>query len=122
MTIQRMGVDHIDNRGVITDILRDTPIQHATLIQSKAGSVRGNHYHKDATVYVYVLHGSFQVYSREPKGKTTNERVESRALITFKPYDLHALVALEHSSFLLLSDGPRGGDWTIAETLYDPRT
>lgn len=118
MIIQRLGVDHIDARGVITDILKNVPVQYATLIHSKAGTVRGNHYHTDATIYVYVIQGTFQVYSREAQSKTvSSERAEPRSLITFKPYDLHALVALEHSMFLLLSDGPRGGDLTVAEKL-----
>lgn len=116
MKIEHRVVSVQDTRGIIRDVLKQTPIDNATLITAKAGSVRGNHYHLIATVYVFVLSGKLQAFSRidDNVSKIT---VIPNDLITFLPRDLHALVALEDSSFMLLANGPRGGEFTVQETL-----
>lgn len=122
MIIEHCSTAHQDARGRIIDLLRDTPVEFTTLITSRAGAVRGNHYHKEATVYVFVLEGTFDIYSRL-MGEDVSDMMATAGvgdLITFPPLDLHALVALEDSVFILFSHGKRGGDRTVAECLYDP--
>ena len=122
MQIEHRSPAHQDARGIILDVLRDSPVEFTTLVTSKAGSVRGNHYHTEATVHVFILEGSFEVYSKDVRGdEQTAAVVGTGDVVSFAPYDLHALVALEDSAFLLLAHGKRGGALTVAETLYDTR-
>lgn len=107
-----------DIRGTITDILRNTPVENVVVLTTKAGGVRGNHYHLHATVHCYLLSGEMEVYSRTAKdAKVTQAVLHAGEIVTFLPYDLHALVALEDSTLLLLAHGPRGGDLTVREDL-----
>lgn len=115
MKIQQLTDAHVDDRGSIRDLLIGT-VCSVTRITSKAGAVRGNHYHKFTTVYVYILTGSFEVASRI-NGHVVTAQVQAGSLLTFPPKDLHALKALEDSSFLLMADGMRGGSATVAEKL-----
>ena len=46
----------IDKRGSIKPLL-DTIMKSAILIESKAGSLRANHYHKTDWHYCYVISG-----------------------------------------------------------------
>ena len=46
-----------DDRGFIKDILTNETIEHVTVIHSKKGVVRGNHYHKDTIQWVYLHSG-----------------------------------------------------------------
>ena len=118
MVVKTLPVNFSDHRGTIRDVLK-TKVETVTLITAKVGSVRGNHYHLKATVHVYVLTGKFLIRSRYEE-KLEDAVVQAGQLVTFPPMDLHALVALEDSSFLIMGDGPRGGDLTVAEVLYAP--
>lgn len=53
----------IDERGAIQNLL-NTPIQCASIITSKKGSVRSNHFHKTDWHYLYVMSGSMEYYER----------------------------------------------------------
>jgi dTDP-4-dehydrorhamnose 3,5-epimerase-like enzyme len=57
-----------DHRGEIRDLLRDETFEGATLIFTKAGNVRGNHYHARTAQFTYVLTGSLLVVTQEPGG------------------------------------------------------
>ena len=56
----------IDERGVIQSIvsLDKCMIGSAVLIESKKGSIRANHYHKEDWHYCYFLSGSSDYYYR----------------------------------------------------------
>jgi dTDP-4-dehydrorhamnose 3,5-epimerase len=120
MKIEHRRVDFKDSRGTIRDILKDRTVDNVTEIVTAKGTVRGNHYHRQALVYIYILEGSFNVFSREHEEAPVQQaHVATGDLVIFLPYDLHALVALEDSRFLLLASGPRGGEHTVAEVLYE---
>ena len=57
-----------DERGDITDILAKDPVDFVTIITSKKGSTRGNHYHKLTYQYVYVLTGSIRALAQHGDG------------------------------------------------------
>ena len=46
-----------DARGSISDILAGQPFDAATIIESRRGSIRGNHYHRDTIRWTYLLNG-----------------------------------------------------------------
>lgn len=116
MIVKHCGVDYFDERGAISDVLKDTPVENVAFITAKVNSKRGNHYHREATVYIFVVSGSFHVWSRM-NGEVNVDQVRHGDLVEFPPNDLHTLLALEDSSFLLLAHGPRGGELTVQETL-----
>jgi dTDP-4-dehydrorhamnose 3,5-epimerase-like enzyme len=58
MKVKKITVTTNDNRGSITDIIERFNFNGATIIESKKGSIRGNHYHKRTVQFIYVLHGT----------------------------------------------------------------
>ena len=52
-----------DVRGKIQPLV-DEMMKSAVLIESKAGSLRANHYHKTDWHYCYVMEGRIQYYHR----------------------------------------------------------
>ena len=54
---------HKDDRGFIQSLV-NFPMKNLSLISSKKGSVRSNHYHLTDWHYMYVLSGSFDYYYR----------------------------------------------------------
>lgn len=115
MTIERRTSAFEDARGSITDVLTGT-VCSVTLVTCKSGAIRGNHYHKFTTVWVYILTGRFNVRS-QVNGAVESAIASVGDLLTFPPKDLHALQALEDSSFLIMADGMRGGNLTVQEKL-----
>lgn len=116
MRIQRCGVSFEDDRGTISDVLRGCPVDNVTLIETKAGHVRGHHYHRLALVYVLILSGTFRVFSREG-GTLEVGLAQPGDLVVFPPLDLHALRAETDGSFLLMAAGARGEGLTVREVI-----
>ena len=54
---------HLDDRGYIQSLV-NFPMKNLSLISSKKGAVRSNHYHLTDWHYMYVLSGSFNYYYR----------------------------------------------------------
>ena len=95
----------VDERGSIKNIL-ERPIRHVAIITSKAGTIRGNHYHSRDEQYIYVVSGSFESYSYdtrfqgiEPKKQIFREG----DLIFTPPLVAHAYKYLEDTVFLNLT-------------------
>ena len=98
-----------DERGQIIDILENEIIEHVTMISSKEGSIRGNHYHKESVQYTYVVKGRLKLLTQMPGEQVKTTTIEPRDLVFTPPMEKHALMALEDSEFLVLTRGPRGG-------------
>lgn len=99
-----------DERGQIFDLVNNKNIKHIGMIISHAGTVRGNHYHKLATQYTYILKGKVEVKSRDvkkPKSNTTTQLLHEGELVTHKPMTAHSLKFLEDSVILVFTTEPR---------------
>src|SRR5687767_11139519 len=59
---------HADERGAIQSLV-NFPMKNLSLISSKKGTLRSNHYHVTDWHYMYVLSGSFDYFYR-PTGST----------------------------------------------------
>lgn len=110
MQITKIGVTKQDERGDIIDVLVKQPVEYATIITSRKGAVRGNHFHKDTFQYLYVLSGRLKAFSQMPDGPVKSAELGVGDLILNVPGERHSFEALEDSSFLVLTRGPRGGD------------
>lgn len=118
--IQHPDVAFRDDRGEIIDLVQGERLDAATMITSRAGAVRGNHWHAETIQYIYVLSGSMLFTVQLPG--------EERRTFTAGPGDLvvnelgerHAMRALEETVFLVLTRGPRGGSDYESDTYRLP--
>lgn len=99
-----------DERGNIIDILEDEVIEYVTIITSKKGAVRGDHYHKESVQYTFVLKGSLQLLTQMPGEEVRTTLLSTGDLGFSPPMEKHTLVAIEDSKLLILTRGPRGGN------------
>ena len=122
MTLTSIKPAHIDDRGSITDILHHTPFQHAAIITSYKGAIRGNHYHKETTQYLYLTKGRLRYwYLRAPLDPVQFVDVWAGDLVTTPPLEVHTLEILaEATQFLVLTDGKRGGPDYESDTFRVP--
>jgi len=102
-------VNFEDHRGTIKDILFREPVDHVTVIHSRKGVVRGNHYHKETWQWAYITEGSIRYLWRLGDGKVEETILKAGDLILTAALEHHALEALEDSTFFVFTRGPRGG-------------
>lgn len=105
-----------DSRGAIIDILDGVPVECVTLLTSKKGAVRGNHYHKKTTQYAFVLEGKLRLYIQHPGQPVRTRVISAGDLVVTPPKERHAFVALEDSVLLACAHGPRVGRSYEADT------
>ena len=98
-----------DERGLIRDVISHEPIDAVTVIVSKKGAVRGNHYHKDTYQWVYLLSGKVNYVSKAEGEESKTTVLVPGDLILSEPYEAHAIEAVEDSEMIVLTRGPRGG-------------
>lgn len=99
---------HSDDRGLIQSLV-NFPMKNLSLIVSKKGTVRSNHYHLTDWHYMYVLSGSFDYYFRpsETDQKPSVVRVKAGEMVFTPPMEDHATVFLEDTQLLAMSRNPR---------------
>jgi len=109
MLLEKKPVNFEDERGSIRDILIGYDIDAITILSCKAGSVRGNHYHKVSAQYVYIISG--RLLCAAQSGDADIEFIEASVgdLVFNPPGERHAFKALEDTCFLSLTKGPRRG-------------
>lgn len=95
-----------DERGVIQDLLGG--IDSVTEIFTKAGAIRGNHVHQFTTQWTYVVSGKLRVVHRLP-ATTISWGFGPGELITELPGVAHAWQAIEDTTVLVFTKGPRSG-------------
>ncbi len=112
ITVRKIKPAFVDERGKISNLL-DASIEHVALITSKAGSIRGNHYHPNQTQNDYLLSGKYEYAAkdiRDEDGKVEINIIEPGDLVITHPMVAHAMRFLEDSVFLTFTTGPRDAD------------
>jgi dTDP-4-dehydrorhamnose 3,5-epimerase-like enzyme len=98
----------VDLRGAIHPLV-DRLMKSAVLIESKAGTLRANHYHKTDWHYCYVISGRIEYYHRPTGSDAEPECVVAQAgeMVFTPPLVDHGMVFSEDTVFLTLSRNPR---------------
>ena len=103
-----LGAPHTDDRGYIQSLV-NFPMKNISLISSKKGAIRSNHYHLTDWHYMYVLSGSFNYYYKPTNSDEEMQcvRVKVGEMIFTPPMEDHATVFLEDCNLLTMSRNPR---------------
>jgi len=108
-TIKKITPEFSDERGAISNILEE-PVNHIAVITTKAGSVRGNHYHPEQIQYVYLVSGKYESISKDLKNEKTETEtvvVEAGSLVITPPMIAHAMRFTEDSVMLNITTDSR---------------
>ena len=109
MKVLQIKTTYQDKRGSITDIVEQIDFNGATMIASKKGSIRGNHYHKKTIQYIYLLSGKLKAKSKKVDESMVEVILQPGDLISHDQLEAHCFEAIEDSLFLVLSSGLRTG-------------
>lgn len=115
--IIKIKPEHEDDRGAISDILKEGPIHHVSLITFNKGAIRANHFHKKSNQYNYLLSGKIELLIRvDLDGQVYRSILTPGDLALIPPRVPHALVAIEDSELITLTSLPRIGDGYETDT------
>jgi len=115
----------IDRRGSIQPLV-DLMMKSAVMIESKAGSLRANHYHKTDWHYCYVISGQIQYFHKNVNSNKMPEMiiVKKGNMVFTPPLVEHCMKFPEDTIFLTLSRNPRDQETYEADVvrvnLIDP--
>ncbi len=104
----KLGEPFTDERGTIKPLV-DLIIKSAVMIESKAGSLRANHYHKTDWHYSYVISGLIEYYHRPTGSDKKPDKIIVKAgeMIFTPPMIDHSMIFPVDTVFLALSRNPR---------------
>lgn len=108
-----------DSRGVIQDLLG--PVDAVTRIDTNAGCIRGNHVHARTTQWVYVVCGSLLIATDTLSADGVNHWIYGPGdLIEELPGQPHAWKAMDDTTVLVFTKGPRSGEDYESDTVRLP--
>jgi dTDP-4-dehydrorhamnose 3,5-epimerase-like enzyme len=111
MKLEHKNINFEDARGTITDIFVKEPKEHCTIIFTKKGGVRANHYHKVSRQHDFIVSGSMESYGQMVgQPEITKTILKPNDLAIWEPGEAHEFIALEDTVFITFVDGLRGGD------------
>jgi quercetin dioxygenase-like cupin family protein len=101
-----------DARGDIMPILDDgtTNIRSVLIINSKKGSIRANHYHKEDSHYCYMVSGKMEYFEKPidaPDSEIETAIVEAGDMVYSPPMVVHAMRFLEDTTWIVLATKSR---------------
>lgn len=123
------GKEYIDERGKISNYELTEPINLIGYIESKAGTVRANHYHPIQEQKCLLVKGKYVSVVKDladPKAQIHTQLIQAGDIAIIKPNVAHTMVFLEDSIFLNLVRGERehenyGITHTIPYVLVDEK-
>lgn len=100
-----------EKRGKIVDVFYKENINHVTVIDTKAGSKRGDHYHKKTIQHMLITKGSLEYWYKPlgSKSAAKHELLKEGDLVSTPPCEVHALNIVENNQFIVFTEGQRGG-------------
>jgi dTDP-4-dehydrorhamnose 3,5-epimerase-like enzyme len=111
-----------DDRGAIINLLENVKIKGVSLIYSKAGTTRSNHYHRDDWHYLYVMEGKMAYFERSVLEGTNPYKkpviVERGQMVFSPPMKVHRTDFLEDTVLICLSKQAKNGNHDMIKMDY----
>ena len=108
--LEKGADDFVDERGIISNYYMDDYINMIGYVESKKGTIRGNHYHPIQTQKCLLIKGKYISLTKDlmdPHSIVETRLVNEGELSTIPPNVAHTMVFLEDSIFLNLVNGER---------------
>lgn len=80
-----------DGRGVFLGILNSGRWEEMNYIETRAGQVRGGHFHKETREIFFIIDGEIDIETWDVRGTgpAKSRRVSKGAIVIVDPYEVH---------------------------------
>lgn len=124
MRMRKIQPAFVDDRGNIFDVLYPCNVTHVGYISSKAGAIRGNHYHKETIQHIFITKGEMRYWFNPYVGYHDRDAQYGNFtegwLLTSDPYEIHAMEMIQDTEFVVLAEGKRAGIEYESDTFRVP--
>lgn len=107
-----------DDRGALYDIIDGIELRSLNIVTCNPGAIRGNHYHKTQTNWIYIVEGQLSMYTQDRRN-TNNEynivEMNPGDMIKIPSNVIHAVVIKEYAKFVEVADKAQGEDGEFYE-------
>ena len=117
--------DFIDERGCIlrplNDIIKEK-IRSVSIITSNGGMIRGNHYHKKETHYMYIVEGKMDYYEKlitKPKSKPKKVSLKKGDMVYTSALYTHAVKFHTSGTVIYFSTAHRTKKGDLGDTFKE---
>ena len=108
---------HKDTRGAISSIVNE-PCNNVSIIETTAGSIRSNHYHKKDSHWCYILSGKAEWYQQSVDGGEIEREILNAGDMVYDPPNIiHAGKFLEDTVELVFCTEPRNQNDYESDTI-----
>lgn len=84
---------NVSERGLFLGIVNFGEWEEVNYIETKAGQIRGGHYHKEATELFYIIEGDIDIKVTNINGNLIKEfNAVNGSIFSFAPYEVHIFV------------------------------
>jgi hypothetical protein len=110
---------HEDIRGRIVDIFYNAQIQHASVIDTNPGSIRGDHYHEQTVQFMLITKGSLEYWYKplDSKEPAVCVVLNEGDFVETPQREIHALRMIGPNQFIAFTVGVRGGKDYESDTI-----
>ena len=103
-----LGSKFENSAGVIQNLIEKCSLNSVAIVESKAGSERSNHWHKEGDHFLYCLKGSFEYYERDIDSTNYIKIIVSTGMMIYTPpKKIHLTVFLEDTTMISIGSNPR---------------
>jgi len=78
-----------DDRGEFIGLLNNGQWEEVNYLFTKAGEIRGNHFHRETTEIFYIISGTIKVTIISPTGTPLTYDIKSGDLFEIPPGEIH---------------------------------
>lgn len=90
-----------DERGTLLGVTKGKTWEELNYLESKAGAVRGNHYHKEIHEMVFFIDGKVELKIHNIKtSQEETAELKPGDIIVIEPYEVHTFEALSDSKWV----------------------
>ena len=83
-----------DTRGRLVGLINEGSWEEFNYLETKAGNIRGNHYHKGTREGFFIIDGELDVLISSSTGSETKMRVSSGDVFIIEPGEVHTFYCL----------------------------
>jgi len=89
-----------DDRGKLIGIMNDAQWEEFNYLETKAGNVRGNHYHEHTRELFFIIEGRGKLEISIKNGKTVSYDFKEGEIILIEPGETHTIHCLVDTKWI----------------------
>jgi mannose-6-phosphate isomerase-like protein (cupin superfamily) len=89
-----------DARGKLIGLMNEGTWEEFNYLETKAGHMRGNHYHKHTRELFFIIEGEVDIEIIQPNGIIVNDNVTSGDIILIEPYENHTFYCVTETKWI----------------------